>query len=50
MHVKIADEAEREKLREAVYPKARAAYIAMAGAGGKEMIELYEKELAATKK
>jgi tripartite ATP-independent transporter DctP family solute receptor len=50
LNVKIADEAEREKLREAVYPKARAAYIAMAGAGGKEMIELYEKELAATKK
>ena len=50
LNVRIADDAEREKLREAVYPKARAAYIATAGAGGKEMIELYEKELASMKK
>jgi C4-dicarboxylate-binding protein DctP len=50
LHVKIADEAEREKLRAVTYPKARDAYIATAGAGGREMIDLYEKELAALTK
>ena len=33
-----------------IYPKAREAYVGMAGAGGKEMIELYEKELASLSK
>jgi hypothetical protein len=33
-----------------VYPKARAAYVEMAGPAGKEMIELYEKELATLSK
>jgi C4-dicarboxylate-binding protein DctP len=46
LNVRIADEAERAKLRTAVYPKAREAYVSMAGPGGREMIELYEKELA----
>ena len=50
LNVKIADEAERKKLRDMVYPKAKEAYIASAGPGGKEMIELYEKELAALSK
>ncbi len=50
LNVRIAGEDERKKLREAVYPKARDAYIATAGAGGKEMIALYEKELAALTK
>ncbi len=50
LNVRIADEAERKKLREMVYPKARAAYIEMAGPAGKEMIELYEKELATLSK
>jgi C4-dicarboxylate-binding protein DctP len=50
LNVRIADEAERKKLRDMVYPKARAAYIEMAGPGGKEMIELYEKELATLSK
>jgi C4-dicarboxylate-binding protein DctP len=50
LNVRIADEAERGKLRAMVYPKAREAYIGMAGPGGKEMIELYEKELATLSK
>jgi tripartite ATP-independent transporter DctP family solute receptor len=50
LNVKIANEAERNKLRDMVYPKAKEAYIASAGPGGKDMIELYEKELAALSK
>jgi C4-dicarboxylate-binding protein DctP len=50
LNVRIADEAERKKLRDMVYPKARAAYIGMAGPGGKDVIELYEKELATLSK
>lgn len=46
LNVRVADESERGKLRALVYPKAREAYIGMAGPGGKEMVELYEKELA----
>jgi C4-dicarboxylate-binding protein DctP len=46
LNVRIAEEPERNKLRTLVYPKARDAYISMAGPGGKELIELYEKELA----
>jgi tripartite ATP-independent transporter DctP family solute receptor len=46
LNVRVADETERSKLRAMVYPKARDAYVGMAGPGGKEMIELYEKELA----
>jgi C4-dicarboxylate-binding protein DctP len=50
LNVRIADEAERNKIRAMVYPKARDAYIGMAGAGGRELIDLYEKELAALTK
>ena len=50
LNVRIADEAERGKLRAMVYPQAREAYVGMAGPGGKEMIELYEKELATLSK
>jgi C4-dicarboxylate-binding protein DctP len=46
MNIRVADEAERAKLRAAIYPAARDAYINTAGAGAKEVIELYEKELA----
>jgi len=46
LNVRVADEAERAKLRAAIYPAARNAYISTAGAGAKEIIELYEKELA----
>jgi C4-dicarboxylate-binding protein DctP len=50
LNVRIADEAERKKLRDMVYPKARDAYIGMAGPAGKATIELYEKELATLSK
>jgi len=50
INVRVADEAERAKLRAIIYPKARDAYIAQAGAEGKALIELYEKELQAGKK
>jgi tripartite ATP-independent transporter DctP family solute receptor len=50
LNVRIASEAEREKIRAAAYPKARDAYIAMAGAGGRKLIELYEAELKALSK
>jgi len=50
LNVRIADEAERGKLRAMTYPKAREAYIGMAGPGGKELIELYENELASLSK
>ncbi len=50
LNVRIADEAERKKLRDMVYPKAAAVYVGMAGPGGKTLIDLYEKELAALSK
>jgi C4-dicarboxylate-binding protein DctP len=46
LNVRIADEAERARLRAAIYPAARDAYVNSAGTGAKELIELYEKELA----
>ena len=46
LNVRIADESERAKLRAASYPKARDAYVQMAGKDGSAMIDLYEKELA----
>jgi C4-dicarboxylate-binding protein DctP len=42
--VRIADEAERARLRQAMYPRARAAYLERAGAEGKKLIEVYEAE------
>jgi tripartite ATP-independent transporter DctP family solute receptor len=50
LNVRIADEAERARLRAVVYPQARDAYIAQAGAEGKALIDLYEKELQALRK
>ncbi|MCG6877268.1 MAG: TRAP transporter substrate-binding protein [Betaproteobacteria bacterium] len=50
INVRIADEAERAKLRAMVYPASRDAYIAQAGDEGKALIELYEKELQAVNK
>ena len=45
LKVLVASEAEREKIRAETYPKARDAYLKMAGPGGKELIDLYESEL-----
>jgi tripartite ATP-independent transporter DctP family solute receptor len=50
LNVRVADEAERARLRAAVYPRARDAYTAQAGAEGKVLIDLYEKELQALNK
>ena len=47
LNVRIADEAERARLRAIVYPAGRDAYVAQAGAEGKALIALYEKELQA---
>jgi tripartite ATP-independent transporter DctP family solute receptor len=46
LNVRTIGEAERASLRSVVYPATRDAYISTAGAGAKEIIELYEKELA----
>ena len=42
--VRVADEAERKRLREVMVPKAREAYLERAGAEGKKLMELYERE------
>jgi C4-dicarboxylate-binding protein DctP len=45
LHVKVADEAERQKLRSVIYPAARDAYIGIAGEEGRKLIDLYEAQL-----
>lgn len=42
--IRVADEKERARLRDAMYPRARAAYLERAGAEGKKLIALYEQE------
>ena len=42
--VRVADEAERRRLREAMAPKAREAYLERAGAEGRKLMELYQQE------
>ena len=44
INVRVADEAERRRLREVMVPKAREAYLERAGAEGKKLMELYEQE------
>lgn len=43
-HVRIADEKERARLRDAMYPRSRAAYLERAGAEGQKLVALYEQE------
>lgn len=43
-HVRIADEKERARMREAMYPRSRTAYLERAGAEGKKLVALYEQE------
>lgn len=43
-NVRIADEKERARLREAMYPRSRTAYLERSGAEGKKLIALYEQE------
>jgi C4-dicarboxylate-binding protein DctP len=50
LNVRIAGEAEREEIRSLAYPPARDAYIANAGAEGRKLIEIFERELAAAGK
>lgn len=45
LNVKVADEAERQKLRKVIYPAARDAYISVAGDEGRKLIDLYEEQL-----
>jgi len=42
--VRIADEAERRRLREVMAPKAREAYLERAGAEGRKLMDLYQQE------
>jgi tripartite ATP-independent transporter DctP family solute receptor len=42
--VRIADEAERQRLRDIMVPKARDAYLERSGAEGKKLMQLYEQE------
>lgn len=42
--VRVADEKERARLRQAMYPRSRSAYLERAGAEGQKLIALYEQE------
>lgn len=44
VHVRVADEGERRKLRNVMTPKARQAYLERAGVEGKRLLDLYEQE------
>jgi tripartite ATP-independent transporter DctP family solute receptor len=43
-NVRIADEKERMRFRDAMYPRSRAAYLERAGAEGQKLVALYEQE------
>jgi C4-dicarboxylate-binding protein DctP len=43
-NVRVADEKERARMRDAMYPRSRAAYLERAGEEGKKLIALYEQE------
>jgi len=45
VNVRVADEAERDKLRDATAPTARAAYVALAGAEGEDVLKVYDAEM-----
>lgn len=45
VNVRVADEAERNKLRDATAPKARDAYVSLAGAEGEEVLKVYDTEI-----
>ena len=44
-NVRVADEAERKRLREVMYPRALAAYLERSGPEGQKLASLYEAEL-----
>jgi C4-dicarboxylate-binding protein DctP len=43
-NVRVADEKERMRMRDAMYPRSRAAYLERAGAEGQKLVALYEQE------
>ena len=43
--VRIAEEAERRRMRDAMYPRVRAAYLERTGAEGQKLVGLYEQEM-----
>ena len=43
--VRVAEEAERNRMRDAMFPRARAAYLERTGAEGQKLVALYEQEL-----
>ena len=45
LNVRIADDAERNQIRDITYPAARDAYFEMAGDEGRQLIKLYEEQL-----
>jgi C4-dicarboxylate-binding protein DctP len=42
--VRVADEGEKKRMRDAMFPKARAAYLERAGAEGQKLLDLYQQE------
>jgi C4-dicarboxylate-binding protein DctP len=44
INVRVADEAERRRMRDVMSPKAREAYVERAGGEGKKLLELYQQE------
>ena len=44
LNVRVADEAERKALRDAMAPKARATYAERAGAEGAKVLAVYDEE------
>ncbi len=44
VQVRVADEAERQRLGQAMYPRAKAAYLERAGAEGQKLVALYEAQ------
>jgi tripartite ATP-independent transporter DctP family solute receptor len=45
VQVRVSDEGERKRMREVMYPRARAAYLERTGAEGQKLVSLYEQEL-----
>ena len=44
LNVRVADEAERKAMRDAMAPKARTTYEERAGAEGKKVLAVYDEE------
>ena len=44
VNVRVADEAERKRLRNAMVPRAQAAYLDRAGPEGRKLLDLYQQE------